>query len=87
MDCIILARGFFDTGANYHSLIVQGKAVLEGDEVERMKALEIITDNVVQGRWKDVPVGNGSQLKATMVAKFTIDRASVKIQSGDPLGC
>lgn len=86
MDCIILARDFFDTGANYHSLIIQGKSVLEGDEVERMKALEIITDNVVQGRWKDVPVGNGSQLKATMVAKFTIDRASVKIQSGGPLG-
>ncbi len=51
-----------------------------------MEGLKIIKENIISGRWNEVPVGSESQLKATMVVKFTIESASAKIRAGAPDG-
>lgn len=86
LDGIVLARSLFDTSANYRSAVVFGKAVLVTEENERIEGLKAITDNIVAGRWEEVPIGNENQLKATMVVKIKIETASAKIRDGGPAG-
>lgn len=82
LDGIVLARTLFDTSANYRSVVLFGKAELVTDYDKRMEGLKIITENIIKGRWNEVPVGSESQIKATMVVKFTIESASAKIREG-----
>lgn len=86
LDGIVLARTLFDTSANYRSVVLFGKAELVSEYDDRMEGLKIITENIIKGRWNEVSVGSTNQLKATMVVKFTIDRASAKIRNGGPKG-
>lgn len=86
LDGIVLARTLFDTSANYRSVVLQGQAELVENYDERIEGLKIITDNIIQGRWNEVSVGSENQLKATMVVKFKIDRASAKVRAGAPGG-
>ena len=86
LDGIVLARTLFDTSANYRSAVLFGKAELISDYDERIEGLKIITENIIKGRWNEVSVGSESQLKATMVVKFRIDKASAKIREGGPKG-
>ncbi len=86
LDGIVLARTLFDTSANYRSAVLFGKAELITDYDERIEALKIISENIIKGRWNEVPVGSENQLKATMVVKFTIEKASAKIREGGPKG-
>ncbi|HEV8082211.1 MAG TPA: pyridoxamine 5'-phosphate oxidase family protein [Chitinophagaceae bacterium] len=86
LDGIVLARTLFDTSANYRSAVLFGKAELITDYADRMEGLKIITENIIRGRWNEVSVGSESQLKATMVVKFTIESASAKIREGGPKG-
>ena len=48
--------------------------------------MKIITENIVEGRWDEVMIGDANQLKATMVIKFTIENASAKIRNEGPVG-
>ena len=86
LDGIVLARTLFDTSANYRSVVLFGKAELVTDYDDRMEGLKIITENIIKGRWSEVSVGSQNELKATMVVKFTIDKASAKIRDGGPKG-
>lgn len=86
LDGIVLARTLFDTSANYRSVVLFGTAVLVEDEEERMHGLKVITDNIIKGRWEEVALGATNQLKATMVVKFKIDKASAKIRNEGPKG-
>ena len=86
LDGIVLARSLFHTSVNYRSAVLFGKAELLEDEDERLEGMQIITDNIIKGRWDEVPVGTAQQLHATMVLKFTIDSASAKIRNEGPAG-
>jgi uncharacterized protein len=86
LDGIVLARTLFDTSANYRSVVLFGKAELVEDHESRLKGLRVITDHIIKGRWDEVSLGTQNELKATMVVKFTIDKASAKIRTGGPEG-
>ncbi len=86
LDGIVLAKSLFDTSANYRSVVLFGKAELVDNDAERMDALKTITENIIKGRWDEVPVGSENELKATMVIKFTIEKASAKVRGGGPQG-
>lgn len=85
LDGIVLARTLFDTGVNYRSLVIYGTAQLVNDD-EKIEGLHIITENVIKGRWEEVPIGDENELKATMVIKIKIERLSAKVRTGGPLG-
>lgn len=86
LDGIVLAKTLFDTSANYRSVVLFGKAEIIEDYQERMEALKIITENIIKGRWNEVPVGDENEIKATMLVKIKIDKASAKIRTGGPKG-
>jgi uncharacterized protein len=86
LDGIVLAKTLFDTSANYRSVVLFGKAELITDHDERIEGLKIITENIIKGRWSEVSLGTENQLKATMVVKFSIEKASAKIRQGGPQG-
>lgn len=86
LDGIVLAKSLFHTSVNYRSVVLFGKAILVDDESERINGMKIITENIVKGRWDEVQIGNESQLKATMVIKFTIEKASAKTRNEGPMG-
>lgn len=49
VDGIVLARSLFHHSMNYRSVVVFGVAEEVTDVVEKMTALEVISENVVQG--------------------------------------
>lgn len=86
LDGIVLARTMIDTSANYRSAILYGKAEIVLDDEERRKAMHIVSDHIIKGRWAEVDMGPEKIFKATLVLRFTIENASVKIRSGGPEG-
>ncbi len=86
LDGIVLARTLFNTSANYRSAILQGRVTLLTSEEERMEGLRIITENISPGRWDEVELGSESEIKATMIVRFDIESASVKIRGEGPSG-
>lgn len=86
LDGIVLAKSLFHTSVNYRSIVLFGRAKLVEDENERINGMKIITENIVKGRWDEVALGDENQLKATMVIKFTIEKASAKIRNEGPAG-
>lgn len=86
LDGIVLARTLFDTSANYRSVVLFGTASVVTDDTEKIECLKLITENIIRGRTEEVLLGTLNQLKATMVVKFSIDKASAKVRHGGPKG-
>ncbi len=86
LDGIVLAKTLFNTSANYRSVVLFGKAEKVTEESERMHGLRIITENIIPGRWDEVELGSPNEIKATMVVKFKIDKASAKVRAEGPTG-
>ena len=84
-DGIVLARSAFHHSLNYQSVTIFGEAMLVTDEDERNKALKIISDQVIPGRWEEVRLPSDKEMKATKIIKIPITEASAKIRKGPPV--
>ena len=83
LDGIVLARSAFHHSMNYRSVVVFGTAQkVEG--IEKEKALEIISEYILPGRWAECRQPNAIELKATTVLALQIEQASAKIRTGPP---
>ena len=83
VDGLVLARSGFHSSVNYRSVVVLGTAkVVEGEE--KGAALEIISEQILPGRWADIRWPNRKELKATIVLMLRINEASAKIRTGPP---
>lgn len=83
IDGLVLARSAFHHSINYQSVIIYGHARLtEGDE--KYAALQIVSDQIIKGRWDEVRLPNETELKATAALAITIDSASAKVRTGPP---
>jgi hypothetical protein len=83
VDGLVLARSAFHHSINYRSAVVFGTAKeVHGEEKE--KALFVISENILKGRWDEVRGPNAKELKATSVLKLSIEEASAKIRTGPP---
>lgn len=83
LDGIVVARSTFHSSMNYRSVVLFGEATLvEGEE--KMKALEVITENIIKGRWNEARKPIPKELKATKVLKINIQQASAKVRVGGP---
>jgi len=83
IDGIVLARSLFHSSMNYRSVVIFGKGILVPDD-EKMKALNIVSDQIIPGRWEEARVPNAKELKATKLIKVKISEASAKIRTGPP---
>jgi nitroimidazol reductase NimA-like FMN-containing flavoprotein (pyridoxamine 5'-phosphate oxidase superfamily) len=85
VDGIVLARSGFHHSLNYRSVVVFGKATLVEDPTEKEAALEIISEQIIEGRWAEVRPTKAKELKATTVLKISLEEASAKIRTGGPV--
>ena len=69
---------------NYRSVVVFGVAREVTDVVEKMSALEVISENIVPGRWNDARKPNTSEFTQTIVLKMSLDEASAKVRTDPP---
>lgn len=84
VDGLVLARSAFHHSMNYRSVVVFGKAEKVVGE-EKLDALKIISDQVLDGRWEDVRMPNEKEMKATTVLKLPITESSAKVRMGPPI--
>ncbi len=85
VDGLVLARSAFHHSMNYRSVVAFGTArKIEGAE-EKTRALRIISEHLIAGRWCYVRGPSDKELKATAVLEFSIEEASAKIRTGPPV--
>jgi nitroimidazol reductase NimA-like FMN-containing flavoprotein (pyridoxamine 5'-phosphate oxidase superfamily) len=83
LDGLVLARSTFESSMNYRAVMVVGACTkLEGADKER--ALEVITEHLLPGRWADARHPSKKELAATMVLALPLDEASAKVSAGPP---
>lgn len=85
VDGLVLARSAFHHSMNYRSVVAFGTARKIADPDQKVRALEIISEHLIAGRWNDVRGPSEQELKATAVLEFSIDEASAKVRTGPPL--
>jgi nitroimidazol reductase NimA-like FMN-containing flavoprotein (pyridoxamine 5'-phosphate oxidase superfamily) len=83
LDGLVLARSAFESSMNYRGAMVLGSCtVLDGDERDR--ALRLISDHLLPGRWDDIRPPSRKELAATLVLAIPLDEASVKVSDKQP---
>jgi nitroimidazol reductase NimA-like FMN-containing flavoprotein (pyridoxamine 5'-phosphate oxidase superfamily) len=83
LDGLVMARSVFNHSMNYRSVVIVGTASeLEGAEKER--AMWVLTEHIVPGRWDDARRPNESEFKGTLMLAMPLDEMSVKIRTGPP---
>ena len=70
---------------NYRSVVAFGIAHRIDEPAQKTRALRVISEHLIAGRWDDVRSPTEKELKATSVLEFSIDEASAKIRTGPPL--
>lgn len=85
VDGLVLARSAFHHSINYRSVVIFGNAkLIEGDQ-QKLEALRILSDHVIDGRWHDVRLPTQQELNATTVLYLPLAEASAKIRTGPPI--
>lgn len=84
IDGLVLARSGMHSSINYRSVVVLGTAepVAESD---RERALKVVFDHVVPGRWESLRPIKPEELDQTLVLRMEIVEASAKIRTGPPI--
>ncbi|MDW3194383.1 MAG: pyridoxamine 5'-phosphate oxidase family protein [Cytophagales bacterium] len=81
LDGLVLARSVFHHSVNYRSAVIFGKPHIVTERNEKMKALEVITENFITGRWEEARQPNEKEFEATLVIAVPIESASAKVRS------
>lgn len=83
-DGIVLARSAFHHSMNYRSVTLFGRGVLVEDYDEKLRALTLISENVLPGRWEDARRPTEKEMNVTSVVAVAIEDAAAKIREGGP---
>src|SRR4029077_3804616 len=65
VDGLVLARSAFDHSMNYRSVVAFGTARKVAEPEHKLKALRVISEHLIAGRWEDVREPSQKELKAT----------------------
>jgi hypothetical protein len=84
VDALVYARSAFNSSMNYRSVTVFGTPRLIDDHDEKIRALRIITESTLPGRWDELRPPHDKEVKMTGVIALTIESASAKISTGMP---
>jgi uncharacterized protein len=82
-DGLVLALTPFSHSYNYRSAVLFGHATVVTDLPEKLYAMELITDNVIPGRWagsRSPPTP--AEMQSTSVLRVRIASGSAKIRTG-----
>ena len=84
LDGLVLARSGFHHSMNYRSGVIIGSPRVVTDGDERVKALNLIVDQVVPGRSQHLRDHTRKEMAATIVLALPLYEASVKARTGGP---
>lgn len=85
LDGLVLARSAFHHSLNYRSVVMIGNAHLVDGADEKMKALALITNHVVPGRWEEARMPSDLELRQSSVLALPLKEVSAKIRRGPPV--
>jgi nitroimidazol reductase NimA-like FMN-containing flavoprotein (pyridoxamine 5'-phosphate oxidase superfamily) len=85
VDGLVLARSAFHHSMNYRSVVIFGKATVLEDPAAKREALQVFTEHVAPGRWKEVRPPTEKELQATTVLAIALEEASAKVRTGAPI--
>ena len=85
IDGLVLARSALHHCLNYRSVMIFGTARVLSDKQEKVAALRAFTEHIIPRRWAEVRPPNQKELKATTVLALSLQEASAKIRTGDPI--
>ncbi|PKH42820.1 hypothetical protein SAMN05192575_10357 [Nocardioides alpinus] len=81
LDGLVYARSAFESSMRYRSASVLGVAS-EVPADERLRALEVLTEHLLPGRWAELRAPLAKEVAATMVLRLPLDEWSVKVSTG-----
>ncbi len=84
VDGIVLARSAFNSSMHYRSATVFGEPRLVDDPDAKLKALRVISEHSMPGRWDELRAPHGREITMTGVIRLDIDAASAKLSNGMP---
>ncbi|SRR6266705_2806164 len=85
IDGLVLARSAFHHSMNYRSVVVFGRATAIDHQAEKFRALRILSEHIIPGRWAEVREPSDRELQLTTVLSLPLAEASAKIRTGPPL--
>ena len=85
VDGLVLARSAFHHSMNYRSVVAFGISHKIDGPVQKTRALRVISEHLLAGRWDDVRSPSEKELMATSVLEFSIEEASAKVRTGEPV--
>jgi hypothetical protein len=84
LDGLVLARSAFHSSMNYRSVMVFGSATAVADPEEKIRGLNLLTDQLLPGRRAELRESTRKELNATTLLRLPIEQFSVKTRSGPP---
>lgn len=84
VDGLVMARTPFHNSMNYRSVVVRGAATKIDDKAEKLRALKIITDHIVEN-WDNGRDVSDIDERKTLVLQMPLAEASAKVRAGDPI--
>ena len=81
LDGLVYARSAFESSMRYRSATVLGVAT-EVPTDARLRALEVLTEHLLPGRWDELRAPLPKELAATTVLRVPLDEWSVKVSDG-----
>lgn len=78
---LVLARSAFHHSLNYESVTLFGTARVVSDPERKLRALKVISDQVLKHRWEEVRQPSEKELNATLVLELEITEGSAKIRA------
>jgi uncharacterized protein len=85
LDGLVLARSIFNHSMNYRSVVILGTATAVQDPAEKLKALRLLSEHILPGRWAESRYPNERELKATLALRVPIIEFSAKVRQGPPI--
>jgi uncharacterized protein len=85
LDGLVLARSIFNHSMNYRSVVILGTATAVLDPAEKLKALRLLSEHILPGRWAESRYPNERELKATSALRVPIIEFSAKVRQGPPI--
>jgi uncharacterized protein len=80
----VLARSAFHSSMNYRSVMVFGSASAVTDCEEKVRGLDVLTDQLLPGRRAELRASTRKELNATTLLRLPIEQFSVKTRNAPP---
>jgi len=85
LDGWVLGRAACSHSMNYRSVVLFGAARPVTSPAQKLRALELLTEHMLPGRWQEVRPPSEEDLCQTAVVAIDIEEASAKVRTGPPV--